>query len=293
VVVAGPSGSGKTTFSMQFAIEGLRRGESVVVAGFEEYPREYFAKAHALGGEDFKRALAEDRFRVVYLRPLDLSVDETMQELRDTVSALRATRVVIDSLAGFEVALAPTFREDFRESLHRLLGVMKSVGVTVMTTNEVADGYMEQVGRMNGVSFLVDDIILHRYVEMEGAVRRVVAIAKMRGSRHSRDMRLFEIGSSGIQVGDTLREFRGISTGVPLFAPRTPDYQHGLIEREAYVARQLAQLGESTVATLAAHSGLGAHEIEDVLSRLADVGFATSSDRSGTEVWVSLARVTP
>jgi circadian clock protein KaiC len=113
---------------------------------------------------------------VLYLRSLDLSADETMQELRDTVMELKATRVIIDSLAGFEVALAPTFREDFRESLHRLVRVMTSMGVTVMLTNEVSERYGEQRFTVYGVSFLCDDIILNRYIEIEGAYRRVVSI---------------------------------------------------------------------------------------------------------------------
>ncbi len=293
VLVAGPTGSGKTTFAMQFALEGLKRGESVVVAGFEEYPREYFAKAEALGGDDFRRAVSEGRFKVVYLRSLDLSVDETMQELRDTVESLQATRVIIDSLAGFEVALAPTFRQDFRESLHRLVRVITSIGVTVMLTNEVAETYSEQRFTVYGVSFMCDDIILNRYIEIEGTYRRVVAIVKMRGGRHSREMRLFEIGHGGIQIGEALSDYRGIITGVPLYEPRRRPEHHGLVAREALVARRLASVGECTFEVLAADTQLAPQELETTLQRLVDVGYAASSRRDGVTMWVALARVTP
>ena len=110
VLIAGPTGSGKTTVAMQFVNAGLAAGEAAVVAVFEERPREYLLRASGLGGAAFNQALAEGRIEVMYLRPLDLSVDETMLELRDTVRRLGATRLVIDSLSGFEVALAPTFR---------------------------------------------------------------------------------------------------------------------------------------------------------------------------------------
>ena len=81
--------------------------------------------------------VAADRLAVIYLRPLDLSVDEMLAEIHRAVRRLGATRVVIDSLSGFEIALAPTFRTDFRESLYRLVGALTAMGVTIFMTAEV------------------------------------------------------------------------------------------------------------------------------------------------------------
>src|SRR5690606_31158344 len=100
------------------------------------------------------------------LRPLDLSVDETLQEIGERVQRLDATRVVIDSLSGFEAALAPTFRQDFRESFYRMMTSLTRHGVTMLTTVEVSDANDYLRFSPYNVSFLSDDILAIRYVEM-------------------------------------------------------------------------------------------------------------------------------
>ena len=131
---------------------------------------------------------------MLYLRPLDLSVDETMEEIASAVKAIGATRVVIDSLLGFELALAPSFREDFRESLYRMVGALVDLGVTVLMTAELVDSYTELRLSPHGISFLTDGIILQRYVELDGELRKVLVVAKMRGFDHSKELRLYDIG---------------------------------------------------------------------------------------------------
>jgi circadian clock protein KaiC len=213
VVLAGPTGSGKTTFAMQFVLAGLQAGESAVVAVFEERPDVYLARAQRFGTA-FAEALADGRLRVIYLRPLDLSVDETLQEIRDAVRATGATRVVIDSINGFEMALAPTFRMDFRESLYRLIGTLTSLGVTMYSTVEI-DAQDSTTLTGYRVSFLTDVIISQRYVEIEGELRKALLVVKMRGSDHSRAFRLYESSEAGIIVGDTLTEYDRVVTGMP------------------------------------------------------------------------------
>ena len=155
-----------------------------------------------------------DRLAALYLRPLDLSVDETLLAIQDAVRRLGARRLVIDSLSGFELALAPTFREDFRESLYRMVRALTGAGVTVLLTVEIAQSQTELHFSPQLISFLADDVILQRYVEMDGQLRRVLAVIKMRGSRHSPDLRAYEITSRGLAVGEALRDYRGIITGV-------------------------------------------------------------------------------
>ncbi len=214
VVLAGPTGSGKTTFAVQFVAEGLRNGESAVIAVFEEHPEIYLARATAMGTE-LRDAVAADRLRVIYLRPLDLSVDETLQEIREAVETIGATRVVIDSISGFEMALAPTFREDFRESLYRLISTLTGIGVTMYSTVEVVEQERLQITG-HGVSFLTDVILSQRFVEIEGELRKALVIVKMRGSDHSREFWAYESTATGIVLGNTLREYDRVVTGLPV-----------------------------------------------------------------------------
>jgi len=213
VMVVGPSGSGKTILSTQFIREGIRHGERGVIAVFEKRPDEYLTTAP--GARELDQLVKDGMLTMLYLRPLDLSVDETMEEIATVVRSTGATRVVIDSLMGFELALAPSFREDFRESLYRMVGALVDLGVTVVMTAELVDSYTELRLSPHGISFLTDGIVLQRYVELDGMLRKVLVVAKMRGFDHSKELRLYDIGPDGIVVGDSLADHPGILVGSP------------------------------------------------------------------------------
>ncbi len=213
VLVAGPSGSGKTALAAQFIAEGLKLGQPGVVAMFEERPGEYLKRARALG-LDLEVMIRDRLLEVIYLRPLDLSVDEALLEIQAAVGRVAAERLVIDSLSGFELALAPTFREDFRESLYRMVGTITASGVTVFMTSEVTESFTDLHFSPDLVSFLTDDIILQRYVEMEGKLRKVMTVVKMRGSHHSNALWTYEITDAGLVLDKMLAGYTGIITGV-------------------------------------------------------------------------------
>jgi circadian clock protein KaiC len=212
-IVAGPAGSGKSALATGFIAAGLSQGELGVIAVFEERPREYLARAKTLG-PDLEDAVRGGLLEVLYLRPLDLSVDEALLEIQAAVARTKAQRLVIDSLSGFELALAPTFREDFRESLYRMVGALTGAGVTVFMTVEVGVSFADLQFSPDLISFLTDDIILQRYVELEGELRKVLAVVKMRGSGHSTALRQYEVTDHGLEFGEELREYTGIITGV-------------------------------------------------------------------------------
>jgi circadian clock protein KaiC len=224
LLIAGPSGAGKSVFATQFIAEGLRRGEPGIVAIFEERPEEYAGRAASFG-LDFEKPQRDGKLSIIYLRPLDLSVDETMREILDAVEKTAAKRVVIDSLAGFEMALAPGFRADFRESLYRMIGALTRTGVTIVSTVEVTETFTELALSPYSISFLSDDIIRLRYVEIDGQLRKVLMVVKMRAGDHSKDIREYEITSEGLRVGERLTGYHGLITGVP--EPLNPGARDG------------------------------------------------------------------
>lgn len=214
VLVTGPSGSGKSVLATQFIAEGAARGEPGVLVVFEEHPKEYIHRAQGLGFP-LQEMIKERMLEVMYLRPLDLSPDETLFEIREAAERVGAKRVVIDSMSGFEMALAPTFRTDFRESLYRLVGALTGVGITVLTTMEIMQDSSELRFTPNVVSFLADVLVLLRYCEAEGRIKKVMTVAKMRGSQHSKAFREYDITKHGFEVGGGLEGFRGSISGAP------------------------------------------------------------------------------
>jgi len=215
ILVAGASGTGKSLLATQFINEGLRHGEPGIVAIFEERAKEYVGRAGSFG-LDLETPQHDGKLEILYLRPLDLSVDETMQEILDAVKKLSAKRLVIDSLAGFEMALAPGFRTDFRESLYRMIGGLTGIGVTILSTVEMEESFTGFPFSTYSISFLTDDIIRLRYVEIDGELRKILLIVKMRGGNHSKDIREYQITSEGVAIiGPRLTGFRGLTTGNP------------------------------------------------------------------------------
>ncbi len=215
LLVAGPSGTGKSALATQFIDEGLRRGESAVIAIFEERPKGYTKRAASFG-LDLSTPQKNGKLEIIYIRPLDLSVDETMQEILDAVERVGATRLVIDSLVGFEMALAPGFREDFRESLYRMIGALTGAGITILSTVEVEDTFTALPFSQYVISFLTDDIIRMRYVEISGQLRKVLVIIKMRGSNHSKDIREYVLTDKGMKILTPRQsEYTRLTTGAP------------------------------------------------------------------------------
>jgi circadian clock protein KaiC len=215
VLVAGSSGTGKSVLATQFIAEGTRIGEPGIVAVFEERPQAYVERAASLG-LDLETPQKEGKLTVLYLRPLDLSVDETMQSILDAVQKIGAKRLVIDSLAGFEMALSPGFRADFRESLYRMIFALTGIGVTILSTVEVDESFTEFPFSTYSISFLCDDIIRLRYVSIGAQLRKIMVVIKMRGGNHAKDIREYEITQKGVVILDTrLEDYQGLISGIP------------------------------------------------------------------------------
>jgi circadian clock protein KaiC len=212
VLVVGPSGSGKTILATEFLAEGVRRGEPGVIAAFEKSPSQLLNnKLNAL--------VKAGHVGVIDTRSLDLSIDETLHDLIEMINRMQAKRVVIDSLSGFELSLAPEFSEDFRGSLYRMVAELTALGITILMTSELEDRYTDLRFSPFGSAFLADAIIVQRYVEIAGQFKRAFSVVKVRGSEHSKDIRLFDITNEGIVIGETMPEYAGILSGRPTLSP--------------------------------------------------------------------------
>ncbi|MBC7685798.1 MAG: AAA family ATPase [Bdellovibrionales bacterium] len=209
LLLVGPSGSGKTILATEFLEEGVRLGEPGVIAAFEKSPNQLLSNR--------LNALVESgSVGIINTRTLDLSIDEILHDLVTMIQAKNAKRVVIDSLSGFELALSAIFRDNFREALYRLIAVLTSMGTTVLMTAELEDRYTVLQFSSYGNAFLADAIIMQRYVELDGQMKRVLSVVKVRGSDHSKDVRFFDVDGGVISIGRRLSGYTGILSGQPV-----------------------------------------------------------------------------
>ncbi len=281
VLVSGPSGTGKSVLATQFIAAGVRQGELGVIAVFEEHPQEYLRRAQSLG-LDLEGMERQGTLAVVYIRPLDLSPDETLLAIRQAVARIGARRVAIDSVSGFELALAPDFRQDFRESLYRLVGALTGTGITVLMTMEIVQTTDELRFSPYIISFLSDDIILLRHVEIEGQLRKSLAVIKMRNSDHSKELWLYDITGQGLIVRQSLWDLRGAGTATATLRSGVgqPAYP-GLTGRETTVLEAVLEVREATVGDLERRTGLGEADLTAALDRLVGLGYAERRQDAG------------
>ena len=221
LLVAGPSGSGKSVLAAAFLAEGARCGETGVIAAFEQHPAQSRNRLLA-------DLIASGQVALVDSRASDLSIDEVVFLLLREIRRLGASRVVIDSLSGFELALAPTFRDDFRESLARTVSALAGTGVTVLMTSELEDRYTDLRFSPYGTAFMTDAIIVQRYIEIDSRLQRMLAVVKVRASAHSDQLRAYHIDAGGIHIGSMLADQEGLLGG-------RPTLKHAL-QREAAAA---------------------------------------------------------
>ena len=208
MLIAGPSGSGKSVLASSFLAEGVRRGETGVLVAFEQRPS-------PTRNRPMDELIKTGKVGLVDTEGDDISIDEVLYWLMKEVRRLKAKRVVIDSLSGFELKLAPTFRDDFRESMLRMVTTLSREGVTVLMTSELEDRYSDLRFSPYGTAFLTDAIVVQRYIELDSRLRRVMAVVKVRASMHSNELREYSIDANGIHVGDMLTEQEGLLGGRP------------------------------------------------------------------------------
>ena len=210
-LLIGPTGAGKSTLAMQYACAAAQRGDRAIVYAFDEVLRTAQERAESLG-LPVGNEIARGTLAMSQVDPAELSPGEFVAQIRADVEERDTRVVVIDSLNGFLNAMPG--ERDLMLQLHELIAFLNQQGVVtflILTQHGL-------VGTMHAeidVSYLADTAVLLRYFESDGEIRQVISILKQRVGRHERTLREFRVEDTGIVVGEPLRNFRGILTGVP------------------------------------------------------------------------------
>ena len=212
-IITGASGVGKTTLGMQFVSEAARRGERSVVYIFEE-PRESLIRRCAQIGIPVREMVDDGRLSLVHVEPLRFTADEFALMVREEVEQ-RGTRIVmIDSVSGYSLSLHD---EDLVAHLHGLAKYLQNMGVAVLLINEVeaviGDFRITDVG----VSYMADNIIFLRYLELRGGIIKAIGVLKKRMGDFEKTLREITITRQGIHLGPVLSGLRGILRGTPVW----------------------------------------------------------------------------
>ena len=214
VLVSGATGTGKTLLVTQFIAGGYASGEKTLLFAFEESRDQLFRNA-AAWGMDFETMEREGKLRVVVQYPHAMPMEDHFVRMRDIIKAYEPSRVAVDSLSALErVFTLRSFRE-FVIGLTSLLKRHETAALFTSTTPSLLGG--GSVTEKH-ISTLTDSIILLRYVESFGRMRRGITVLKMRGSRHDHDIREYTIDQHGMRIGEPFSQVTGILSGHPTWS---------------------------------------------------------------------------
>jgi circadian clock protein KaiC len=194
-LIAGPSGAGKTLLGLHFIFDGAQRGETGVIATFQENPVQL---ERILQG--FSWSLKDPGIELMYRSGVDLYLDEWVHDFLTTVQRTGARRVVIDSLGDLRAAAGDELR--FREYVYSLLQRCARANISVLMTQEVTELF--GVTRLSeyGISHLSDNVLLLQFLRGDSALKRALTVLKTRGSAHDQHLRQFDITAEGVVLGE-------------------------------------------------------------------------------------------
>jgi circadian clock protein KaiC len=211
ILVSGATGTGKTLLTTEFLAGGAGRGERCVLFAFEESREQLFRNASGWG-VDFEAMEAAGLLRVLCEYPESAGLEDHLIRMKSEIEAFAPQRVAVDSLSALErVATAKGFRE-FVIALTSFIKHQEVAGLFTSTTPTLMGGTSVTEAH---ISTLTDSIILLRYVEMYGEMRRGLTVLKMRGSRHAKEICEFHIDGEGLHLGGPFRHISGILAGNP------------------------------------------------------------------------------
>ena len=210
-IVTGPTGVGKTTFGAQFMKEGAGRGHRSVIYSFEEATDTILHRCEGIN-LPVREMVGNKMLKIDAVEALSLTPDEFAYMVRQEVETQGAQIVMVDSLSGYRLAMRG---EDMTSHIHALCRYLQNMGVTTLLVNEIdsVTGDFQATGQ--GLSYLADNIIFLRYLEIGGQLRKAIGVLKKRLSGFEPTLREFEITRYGLKVGKPLSNLRGILNGVP------------------------------------------------------------------------------
>lgn len=212
-LIAGSAGSGKTILSLHFLAAGARQGERGLMVSFQENPEQLALRAAQFGlGQQL--GIGGGRTEVLFLSPVELDLDQAAASIREAVEARAVQRVVIDSVAELEFAVRDP--ERFDDFLASLVGFLRGHEVTTLMTREITQIFGSELTiASRGLSYIVDNIVLLRYIEVAAEIRRALAVLKIRGSDHDKALREIVFADGQVSIGRRFHGLAGIITGIP------------------------------------------------------------------------------
>lgn len=214
ILVSGATGTGKTLTVTQYVKAAISAGQRALLVGAEE-SREQLTRNAASWGVDFEKAEADGLLKIVCRYPEVMSLEDHLLQMKKEITEFKPERVAIDSLSAFErVSTA----KSFREFVIGLTSTIKHQEITGMITNTTSLLVGGEYVTESHISTITDTIILLRYVELHGEMRRGLTVLKMRGTWHEKDIREYVIDSQGMHIRSTFRGVHGILTGSPTYS---------------------------------------------------------------------------
>jgi circadian clock protein KaiC len=212
-LLIGPAGTGKSLFVFQFIQAAIRRGEKAALFAFDEELGLLFDRTRAMGFE-FEKLRDEGRLLIEQVDAAELSPGEFAHRVRKRVDEAQAKTVVIDSLNGYQAAMPE--ENALIVHIHELLQYLNRQGATTFLT-VAQHGLVGDMKSPVDVTYLADTVVLLRYFEAFGKIRRAVSVVKKRTGFHEDTIREFRIGKTGLTIGEPLTQFQGVLKGVPTF----------------------------------------------------------------------------
>jgi circadian clock protein KaiC len=226
-LVIGPSGAGKSMLGTLYVLGAAQRGERAVVFAFDESREIALARGRALG-MDLAPHLASGAVKIEQVDPAELSPGELVHRVRRAVDEGGARVVVIDSLNGLMQAMP---NESFVTlQMHELLSFLSHRGVLTLLLLAQHGLVGNELESPVDVSYLADTVLLLRYFEAEGGVRKALSVVKKRTGAHETTIRELCVDAKGVQVGTPLTAFRGVLTGAPVYDAAAGSQQLGARE---------------------------------------------------------------